>query len=222
MRKLLILPLVITSAMFILGLLVTTVSADIQTQSQREQAMEHKFEKAKQYYAECKNVSDQDFEDIRPYLKAFTDIEVMADTMANPVQFAKFIQVINDPRTMHVMMKCSTEPVMWDTWVRGLSDPAKMMNAAMRFMNPMVYFNWAMAPMNPEMYAPMTVMMSPQYYEKWATAMANPAFYNPFFAMMDPNWYTPRLEWMMNPESYAPMFGMMNITPYVADVTTVE
>ena len=112
MKKLLILSLSITSAALALGLLATA-SADIQTQPEREQAMEHKFEKAKQYYAECQNVSDQDFEDIRPYLKAFTDVEVMADTMANPVQFAKFFQVINDPRTMHVMMKCSTEPVMW-------------------------------------------------------------------------------------------------------------
>ena len=221
MKKLLILSLSITSAALALGLLATA-SADIQTQPEREQAMEHKFEKAKQYYAECKNTSDQDFEDIRPYLKAFTDVEVMADTMANPVQFAKFIQVVNDPRTMHVMMKCSTEPVMWDTWMRGLSDPNKLMNAAMRFMNPMVYFNWAMAPMNPEMYAPMTAMMNPQYYETWANAMANPAFYNPFFAMMDPNWYTPRLQWMMNPESYAPMFGMMNTMPNVADVTPAE
>ena len=221
MKSMKILSLSITGAAFGVGLL-TTVWANTPIQTEREQAMEHKFDKAKNYYTECKNTSDQDFEAIQPYLKAFTDVEVMADTMANPVQFAKFIQVVNDPRTMHVMMKCSTEPVMWDTWVRGLSDPTKLMNAAMRFMNPMVYFNWAMAPMNPEMYAPMTVMMSPQYYEKWATAMANPAFYNPFFAMMNPNWYTPRLEWMMNPESYSPMFGMMNLTPYVAEVTPGE
>ena len=221
MKPMKILSLSITGAAFVVGLL-TTVWANTPVQTEREQAMEHKFDKAKNYYTECKNTSDEDFEAIQPYLKAFTDVEVMADTMANPVQFAKFIQVVNDPRTMHVMMKCSTEPVMWDTWVRGLSDPTKLMNAAMRFMNPMVYFNWAMAPMNPEMYAPMTVMMSPQYYEKWATAMANPAFYNPFFAMMNPNWYTPRLEWMMNPESYSPMFGMMNLTPYIAEVTPGE
>ena len=221
MKPMKILSLSITGAAFVVGLL-TTVWANTPVQTERDQAMDHKFDKAKNYYTECKNTSDEDFEAIQPYLKAFTDVEVMADTMANPVQFAKFIQVVNDPRTMHVMMKCSTEPVMWDTWVRGLSDPTKLMNAAMRFMNPMVYFNWAMAPMNPEMYAPMTVMMSPQYYEKWATAMANPAFYNPFFAMMNPNWYTPRLEWMMNPESYSPMFGMMNLTPYVAEVTPGE
>lgn len=221
MKLLQILSLSLTGAAFAIGLLATAL-ADTPVQPERQQAMEHKFEKAKDYYAECKNTSDQDFEAIRPYLKAFTDAEVMADMMTNPPQFAKLMQVVNDPRTMHVMMSCSTEPVMWDTWMRGLSDPTKLMNAAMRFMNPMVYFNWAMAPMNPQMYVPMTTMMNPQYYTNWANAMANPAFYQPFFAMMDPNWYTPRLQWMMNPESYAPMFGMMNLTPYVADATPAE
>lgn len=207
------------STVFTISLL-SFAFAETKAETDREQAIEHKFEKAKKYYSECSNVSDKDFENIKPYLKAFTDAEVMADMMANPQEFAKLMMVVNDPRTMHVMMKCSTEPVMWDTWMRGISDPAKMMRAASRFMNPMVYFNWAMAPMNPQMYAPMMTMMNPQYYTNWANAMANPAFYNPFFAMMDPNWYTHRMAWMMNPESYSPMFGMFNQMPYVADSTS--
>ena len=196
---------------------ITIAFADTTAPSDREQAMAHKFDKAKEYYAECSHVSEQDFDAIQPYLKAFTDVEVMAATMANPQEFAKLMMVVNDPRTMHVMMKCSMEPVMWDTWMRGMSDPAKMMNAAARFMNPVIYFNWAMAPMNPQMYAPMMTMMNPQYYMNWTTAMANPAFYSPFTAMMNPDWYTQRMEWMMNPESYTPMLGMMGDMPYVAD-----
>ena len=202
--------------------LLTFAIAETEEKTNSEQAMEHKFEKAKEYYAECSNVSGKEFEAIKPYLKAFTDVEVMADTMANPQRFAQLMMVVNDPRTMHVMMKCAMEPVMWETWMRGLSDPTKMMNAAARFMNPMMYFNWAMAPMNPQMYAPMMAMMNPQYYMNWMTAMSNPAFYNPMTAMMDPNWYTHRMTWMMNPESYTPMFGMMGGMPmsYVADSAT--
>jgi hypothetical protein len=188
----------------------------------RQQAMEHKFEKAKQYYAECQNVNAEDFEKIRPYLKAFTDAEVMADTMVDPAKFAKLMQIVSDPRVMHVMMKCSTEPVMWDTWMRGLGDPVKMMNAGARFMNPMVYFNWMMAPMNPAMYAPMFQMMNPAYYTTWTNAMMNPTFYQPFFAWMDPNWYTPRIAWMTDPASYQPMFNMFSMTAPVAPGQTLQ
>ncbi len=188
--------------------LLALTPARAETKNEAQPSTEHKFELAKKYHGECKNVSEADFEAIRPYLKAFTDAEVMADMMANPIEFSKLMQVVNDPRTMHVMMKCSTEPVMWDTWMRGLTDPTKLMSAATRFMNPMMYFNWAMAPMNPQMYAPMFAMMNPQYYANWMNAGMNPAFYQPMFAFMDPNWYNPRLQWMMNPNSFQPISNL--------------
>jgi hypothetical protein len=200
--------------------LLALVPARAETKTEAQPSTEHKFELAKKYYAECKNVEAADFEAIRPYLKAFTDAEVMADMMSDPIKFSKLMQVVNDPRTMHVMMKCSTEPVMWDTWMRGLTDPTKLMNAAMRFMNPMVYFNWAMAPMNPQMYAPMFAMMNPQYYLNWMNAGMNPAFYQPMFAFMDPNWYTPRLQWMMNPNSFQPFYNLFGAAvPQVSPAT---
>ena len=169
---------------------------------------EHKFELAKQYYGQCQGVSEADFEKIRPHLKAFTDVAVMAETMADPAKFAKLVEVVNDPRTLHVMMKCSTEPVMWETWMRGLSNPVQMMNAGFRFMDPNVYMKWMMAPMNPAMYAPMFTMMNPAYYTRWMTAAMNPTVYQPFFAFADPNWYLPRMQWMMSPASYQPMMDM--------------
>lgn len=172
---------------------------------------EHKFELAKEYYAQCKGVEAEDFEKIREYLRAFTDVEVMADMMADPAKAAKLMTVVNDPRTMHVMMKCSTEPVMWDTWMHGLTDYNKLMRAAMRFMNPMVYMNWMMAPMNPAMYQPMMAFANPNYYMNWMNAAMNPTFYQPMFSMMDPNWYTPRLQWMMNPNSFQPLLGAFNL-----------
>ena len=170
--------------------------------------MEHKFEKAKKYYGECRGVDEGDFEAIKPYLKAFTDAEVMADMMSHPTKAAALMAVVNDPRTIHVMMKCSTEPVMWDTWMRGITDMQKMTRVGMRFMNPGIYMNWMMAPMNPAMYSAMAPMMNPNMYTLWMNAAMNPAFYQPMFAPANPAWYTPRIQWMMDPRSFQPMYNM--------------
>ena len=203
---------------FVMTLAVATVLSVVaplssaQTQDARQQQMEHKFKLAKKYYGECKHTDSEEFEAIRPYLKAFTDVEVMADMMADPAQAMKLMQIVGDPRTIHVMTKCATEPVMWDTWMRGLTDYNKMFRAMTRFMNPMMYFNWMMAPMNPQTYGAMLGMMSPQNMNRWFTASMNPSFYQPFFQpMMDPSWYTPRLNWMMDPRSYQPMYNMFMI-----------
>ena len=176
---------------------------------------EHKFELAKQYYGQCTDTEDSQFDAIRPYLKAFTDMEVMAQTMADPAKFAQLMAVVNDPRTIHVMTKCATEPVMWDTWMSGMTDFNKMSRAMGYFMNPNMYMNWMMAPMNPAMYQPMMQMASPEYYTRWMNAMMNPAFYQPMTSLADPNWYTPRINWMMNPQSMQPMFNMMNMGNYM-------
>ncbi len=170
---------------------------------------EHKFELAKKYYAECKHVQGEDFEKIRGHMKAFTDMEIMADYMSDPAKLAKLMSIVNDPRTLHVMMKCSTEPVMWDTWMRNATDPNKMMRVGMRMMNPTMYMNWMMAPMNPGVWNSMTSMLSMDSLGRWGTALVNPKFYEPMFApMIDPNWYTPRLQWMANPATMQPMFNM--------------
>ena len=183
---------------------------------QQNDPAEHKFELAKQYYGDCTNADSAKFEAIRPQLKAFTDMEVMAEHMADPARFAQLMAVVNDPHTIHVMTKCATEPVMWDTWMRGMTDFNKMSRAMMRFMNPNMYMSWMMAPMNPAMYQPMMQMADPNYYNRWMTAIGNPVFYQPAMSLMDPNWYMPRFNWMMNPQSMQPMFNMMNMGAYAA------
>jgi len=194
-------------------------------QAPAPEAKEHKFELAKQYYGECKGVSPEDFEKIRIYMKAFTDVEVMADYMADPAQFFQLANVVNDPRTVHVMMKCGMEPVMWDTWVHGLSDYEKMARAMGKFMNPNVYMAWMMAPMNQQVWQPVMAMSDPnRYLVTWPQAMMNPQFYQPFMAPMDPNWYTPRIQWMMNPASFQPFFNMFSTfaNPVTAMVEGVQ
>lgn len=189
---------------------------------------EHKFELAKDYYAQCRGVDESDFEKIRTSIKAFTDAEVMADTLANPVLFFQLMNVVNDPRTMHVMMNCASEPVMWDTWMRGASDPEKMARAMGRFMNPGMYMAWMMAPMNPQVMEQMTAMADPnRYLVTWPQGLSNPQFYQPFTAWMEPAWQQKRIDWVMNPASYQPMMDMFNryatmTTAYAAPAIQVD
>ncbi len=198
--------------LFGLSALVTLAySADTPAAESGADDSQHKFELARQYYGECTNTEAGQFDAIKPQLQAFTDMEVMAATMADPARFSQLMAVVNDPRTIHVMTKCATEPVMWDTWMRGMTDFNKMSRAMAYFMNPNMYFNWMMAPMNPSMYQPAMQMMQPQYYTRWSNAMMNPAFYQPMTSMAQPGWYAPRIDWMMNPQSMQPMFNMMNM-----------
>jgi hypothetical protein len=207
----LILPLAAVSALGV-GIASAQTAAPAAAPDTRQQAMEHKFELAKKYYGECAATSEAEFEAIRPYLKAFTDAEVMAQTMADPGKFMKLMSIVMDPRTIKVMAQCSTEPVMWDTWMRGLTDYNKLGRAMLQFMNPMMYLNWMAAPLNPQFYQPLMTMADPNWYGRWFTALQNPAFYKPFYQpMVDPNWYTPRVNWMLDPNSYMPMVNMFAI-----------
>ena len=205
-----------TATLMVLG--YNAVSAVSIANQEQANAAEHKFELAKQYYGECAATDASEFDTIRPQLKAFTDMEVMAETMADPTKFMQLMAVVNDPRTIHVMTKCATEPVMWDTWMNGMTDFNKMTRAMGHFMNPNMYLSWMMAPMNPAMYQPMMQMANPAYYTRWMNALANPVFYQPITSLADPGWYTPRINWMMNPQSMQPMFNMMNMGNYFAPV----
>lgn len=201
-------------AAMLLGLSAFTVQGlanEVPAAKAGEGEGQHKFDLARQYYGQCSNTESVQFDAIQPYLKAFTDMEVMAATMADPMAFSQLMAVVNDPRTINVMMKCASEPVMWETWMTGMTDFNKMSRTMGHFMNPNMYANWMMAPMNPAMYQPMMQMMTPQYYSNWSNAMMNPAFYQPMMSMADPAWYTPRMNWMINPQSMQPMFNMMSM-----------
>ena len=216
-KRLTCLPAILALSLSLSLVLTQTVLAEqsmpTEDATTARQPWEHKFELAQNYYAECKHVEKDDFAEIRPYLRAFTDVEVMAEMMSDPAKAARLGEIVADPRTLHVMMKCSMEPVMWDTWMRGLSDPYKMARAAGRFMNPGVYMVWMMAPMNPAIHQSMMRMGSPDMYARWGTAMMNSTFYQPVFMFADPTFYTPRMSWMMNPASFQPMYQMWSWNP---------
>jgi len=83
------------------------------------------------------------------------DPEIMANTMANPEEFKKFMAVMNHPDTLQIMMSCASNPEQWTAMMSKVSDPTKMMNTMMVFMNPQIYFNWMIAFTNPTYLAPM-------------------------------------------------------------------
>ena len=183
----------------------------IETQDRRWQR-EHKFEKAQQYFLEFNpGATAEDFEKLRPWLKPFTDVEIMAAMFSSPRQFLQWMNAISEPEAVYLMMKCSTEPVMWDTWLYGLTDFEKLMRASMRFTNPLLYFNWMVGMFDPQVYTTMIALFDPNKYVRWAAVSANPKFYEPMFAFMDPNWYDPRLQWMFDPETFQPVINLFGI-----------
>ena len=176
-------------------------------------ASEHKFQKAVAYYTECKGASAAEFNEIKPYLKAFTDSEVMAETVNDPEKFFKLMEIVNDPRTVHVMMNCSTEPVMWDTWMRGLTDFEKLTKASIKAMNPVGMFKWMMAPINGNVWKSVAAHFDYNRYVRWGQAFLNPKFYRPMTDMLtDYKWYEPRLAWFVKAETYTkPLTNMTRI-----------
>ena len=200
---------------FIKGLAVAvamTIGAISAQAAETKTNPEHKFEKAVGYYTQCKHASRKEFEDIKPYLRAFTDSEVMAETINDPEKFFKLMEIINDPRTIHVMMNCSTEPVMWDTWMRGLTDGNKLWSAAIKLMRPDGMMKWMMSPMNPKIWLSMMQHMDPNRYTRWMEAMGNADFYKPLTDFYRPEWYEPRLAWLTSSKSYAPLMEALSIS----------
>ncbi len=192
---------------------MTAVVAMSMSAMAADDAGEHKFEKAKAYYTECKHASAEEFEQIKPYLKAFTDAEVMAETMNDPEKFFKLMDILNDPRTMHVMANCSMEPVMWDTWARGLTNYEKLTIASLKAMNPVGMFKWMMAPINANVWKSMLAHLDYNKYVRWGEAMLNPKFYRPMTDMLTSlEWYEPRLKWFVRAETYTvPLKNMVTL-----------
>ncbi len=179
-----------------------------------DDAGEHKFEKAKSYYTECQAASAEEFAAIKPQLKAFTDAEVMAETMNDPEKFFKLMAVLNDPRTLHVMANCSTEPVMWSTWLNGMTNYEKMTVASIKAMNPVGMFKWMMAPLNGNVWKSMAEHLDYNRYVRWAKATVNPKFYRPMTDMLtDYKWYEPRLAWFFKAETYSKPLANLTTVP---------
>ncbi len=183
----------------------------------------HKFEKALGYYQECKHASGAEFAEIKPYLKAFTDAEVMAETVNDPEKFFKLMEIVNDPRTVHVMANCSTEPVMWNTWLRGITNYEKLTVASLKAMNPVGMFKWMMAPLNGKVWKSAMAHFDYNRYVRWGEALVNPKFYRPLTDMLtDYKWYEPRLAWFVKAETYTVPLKNLTTLPDIERIAATK
>ncbi len=158
-------------------------------------------------------------------MKAYTDPEVMAATIADPTKFMELMMLMSNPQTSINMMNCGMDPNQWNEIIANMMDTTKMMNGMAQFMNPQMYMNWMTASMNPAYYTPlMNTYMNPAYYMQWMTVSMNPATYmQPMTQVMDPAWQQQSAAWMMNPATYQKMFeSMYQNAPVVAEVDVKE
>ena len=168
----------------------------------------HRFTKAEEYFKKLNpDASEEEWLRMRGHLRAFTDPVRLAQVMGDPVQAADFMAALSDPDAVHLMLRCAQEPIMWDTWLRVMTNPEKMMNAGLVFINPLVYFNWMMAPLNPQVYAKLAPLVESELWSDWAAKSANPTFYEPLYSWIDPQWSVDRIFWAMNPNTYGNMFA---------------
>lgn len=167
----------------------------------------HRFTKAKQYYFELNpDASQEEWLDMERLLRPFTNPAKMAEIMADPARMAQWMAGLSSPDAVHLMMRCSQEPIMWNTWMRTFTDPEIMMQAMLPFMNPLTYFKWAFAPMDPNVYAGFAPLAEPELYSAWGDKLAQPKYYEPLYSWMYPQWSIDRMAWAMNPETYGNLF----------------
>ncbi|MCP3969471.1 MAG: hypothetical protein GY717_03970 [Rhodobacteraceae bacterium] len=173
---------------------------------------EHKFELAAEFYGQCNDVTNADFTKIREDVRAFTDMEVMAETLNDPKKFFRLMEVVNDPATIHVMMNCATEPVMWDTWMAGMFDIEKWAMASAKMMNPEGMYAWMLAPVDLDVWSSIIAHGDPNKYVRWGTAFITADFYKPVTNMVEVDWWGKRLDWMTTLDSYKPMLDITGLS----------
>jgi len=173
---------------------------------------EHKFELAADYYGECNGVTNADFDKIRENVRAFTDMEVMAETLNDPKKFFALMATINDPRTIHVMASCASEPVMWDTWMKGMFSPQKWADASVKLMNPEGMYAWMMSPLDFDVWSSVLAHGDPMRYVDWTVAFVTPEFYGPVTNMLTVDWWGKRANWMTSLDSYKPIADFVGLT----------
>lgn len=168
----------------------------------------HRFTKAKKYYFELNpDATEEEWLDMERLLRPFTNPAKMAEIMAHPARMASWMAGLSSPDAVHLMMRCSQEPIMWNTWMRTFTDPGIMMQAMLPFMNPGTYFKWAFAPMDPNVYAGFAPLADPELYTAWGDRLAQPKYYEPLYSWLNPQWSIDRMTWAMNPATYGNLFA---------------
>jgi hypothetical protein len=165
----------------------------------------HNFAKAKEYYLELGN-TEESFEALVQHLRAFTDFGLMARVMGDPEESAKLMAVLADPDVVHLMLRGMQEPVMWDTWVKQLTNPQAYIEMSLVAINPMTYIKWMTSPVNVDVYSALKPFVQSELYADWANKGTKIKLYEPTWSFMNPQWTVDRLAWAIDPKTYVNPF----------------
>ena len=165
----------------------------------------HNFAKAKEYYLELGN-TEESFEALVPHLRVFTDFGLMARVMGDPEESAKLMAALADPDVVHLMLRGMQEPVMWDTWVKQLTNPQAYIEMSLVAINPMTYIKWMTSPVNVDVYSALKPFVQSELYADWANKGTKIKLYEPTWSFMNPQWTVDRLAWAIDPKTYVNPF----------------
>ncbi len=165
----------------------------------------HNFAKAKEYYLELGN-TEESFEALVPHLRVFTDFGLMARVMGDPEESAKLMAALADPDVVHLMLRGMQEPVMWDTWVKQLTNPQAYIEMSLVAINPMTYIKWMTSPVNADVYSALKPFVQSELYADWANKGTKIKLYEPTWSFMNPQWTVDRLAWAIDPKTYVNPF----------------
>lgn len=167
----------------------------------------HRFVKAEQFFHEINpDASEEDWVRMQSMLRPFTDPSAMTAIMADPARLSAWLTGLTDPDALHLMMRCSQEPIMWNSWLKMAGNPVRMAEAMVPFLYPNTYFKWMAAPLNPDFYAGFGPLLSTDYYADWADKATTAKFYEPVWSWVYPQWTVDRLSWLVSAEPYTSPF----------------
>ena len=110
---------------------------------------------------------------------AMHDLQVKADTFADPEKFKQLLTVLRKPATTKAMMQCMLNPEQRDTVLAGIINPVNVSSAMLSMANPKTCADWTVASMRPDTYASFAGFMNPMSFMQWMSGMTNVAVYQP-------------------------------------------
>ena len=145
---------------------------------------------------------------LRPRLKAFLDLRIMATMLSRPVEAARLAEASLAPEAVAAMMLCGTDPEIWDRWLAEATDGDSLVFAGSTLMQPWVWLRWAQAPMDEDFRHAVSEAMDPESLIGAARGVAHPQAMAGFARMLNPGFYLERAGWFLRPATWQQMMRL--------------
>ena len=156
----------------------------------------------------CLSLLDSGGAALRPRLKAFLDLRIMATMLSRPVEAARLAEASLAPEAVAAMMLCGTDPEIWDRWLAEATDGDSLVFAGSTLMQPWVWLRWAQAPMDEDFRHAVSEAMDPESLIGAARGVANPQAMAGFARMLSPGFYFERAGWFLRPATWQQMMRL--------------